>query len=105
VEEAARPDTDGEERIDGAAPEQPVGQAERTGPVPAPKGARDEGAMVAEEMPATEPVLPPALQPMVQEVVPVVEMPPKEGPEQAAPNAVTGAVGVAPISEGGLNAK
>ena len=47
---------------------------ERTGPVPEPTEAGDEGATVAESV--VQPVLRPAL-----EVVPVVEMPPEDEPE------------------------
>ena len=73
-EGVARPDSGGEERTDGVAPEQPVGQVERTGPILEPTEARDEGAMVAESV--VQPVLRPT-----PEVVPVVEMPPEDEPE------------------------
>ena len=107
-EDAARLGTGGEERTDGVAPEQPVGQVERTGPVPEPTEARDEGAMMVESV--VQPVLRPAL-----EVVPVVEMPPEdepevrvlgqsEHPEQVTPNVTPGATGVAAAFEGGLDA-
>ena len=69
-EGVARPGTGLEDRTDGAAPEQPIGQVERTGPVPEPTEARDEGATVV------QPVLRSA-----SEVVPVVEMPPEDEPE------------------------
>ena len=107
-EGVARPGTGGEERTDEAVPEQPVGQVERTGPVPEPTEARDEGATVAESV--VQPVLRPA-----PEVVPVVEMTPEdesevmalrqsEGSEQIAPSTAPDAAGVAPSSEGGLDA-
>ena len=98
----ARPDTGGEERTDGAEPEQPVGQVERTGPVPEPMEARDEGALMVES------VVQPVLQ-LAPELVPamelVVEMLLKEEPEvmvlgrsgdseQVAPSTAPGAVGV-----------
>ena len=79
-EDAARPGTGGGERTDGAAPEQPVGQVERTGPAPEPTKARDEGATVVESV--VKPVLRPA--PEVVPVVPVLEMPPKDEPEVMA---------------------
>ena len=47
---------------------------ERTGPVPEPTEARDEGATVVESV--VQPVLRPA-----PETVPVVEMPPEDEPE------------------------
>src|SRR6185503_3167132 len=104
--DATRPGTGGEERTDGAALEQPVGQVERGGPVPEPTEARDEGATVVESV--VKPVLRPA--PEVVPVVPVVEMIPKdepevmalrqsEGPEQIALSTAPDAAGVAPSSE------
>jgi hypothetical protein len=73
-EDATRPGTCGEERTDGAAMDRPVGQVERTSPVPEPTEVRDEGAMVVESV--VQPVPRPA-----PEVVPVVEMPPEDEPE------------------------
>ena len=81
---------------------------ERTGPVPVPTEAGDEGATVAESV--VQPVLRPTL-----EVVPVVEMPPEDEPEvrvlgqsedpkRIAPNIAPGATGVAAAFEGGLDA-
>jgi len=104
-EGVARPDTRGEERTNAAAPDRPVGQVERTGPVPEPTEARDEGAMVVESV--VQPVLRPA-----SEVVPVVEMPPEdepearvlgqsEDPERVAPNIAPGAAGVALMPDKG----
>ena len=100
-EGVARPDSGGEERTDGAAPEQPVGQVERTGPIPEPMEARDEGATMVESVvqPAPEVVQP------VPEAVPAEEMPPDEEPEvpglgqseapgQVAPSSASGAAGV-----------
>ena len=107
-EGVARPGTGLEERTDKAAPEQPIGQVERTGPVPEPTEARDEGATVVESV--VQPVLWAA-----PEAVPVVEMPPEdelqvrvlgqsEDPERVAPNIAPGATGVAASFEGGLDA-
>ena len=39
--------------------ERPVGQVERVGPVPEPEEARDEGATMVAELPATKPVVVP----------------------------------------------
>ena len=107
-EGAARPATGGEKRADGVAPEQPVGQVERTSPVPEAMEARDEGATVVESV--VQPVLRPA-----PEAVPVVEMPSEdepevrvlgqsEDPERVTPNIATGATGAAAFFEGGLDA-
>jgi len=76
-EDAAQPGTGREVRTDGAAPEQPVGQAERTGPVPEPTDARDEGATVVESVVLLVPRPAP-------EVVPMVEMPPEDEREVGA---------------------
>ena len=110
-EDAARASTSGEKRTDGAAPKQPIGRVGRTGPIPEPTEARDEGATVVESMVHLAPeVVQPA-----PEVVPVVEMPPEDepevmaleqsdDPERVVPNTAPGAAGVAPSWEGGLNA-
>ena len=107
-EGTTRPDIGGEERTGGAAPEQPIGQVERTGPVPEPTEARDEGATVVESV--VQSVLWAA-----PEAVPVVEMPPEdelevrvlgqsEVPERVTPSTAPGATGVAASFEGGLDA-
>ena len=107
-EDAARPGTGGEERTDGAASEQPIGQVERMDPVPKPMEARDEGATVVESV--VQLVLRPA-----PEAVPVVETPPEdepkvrvlgqsEDPERAAPSTTPSATGIATSFEGGLDA-
>ena len=111
-EDATRPGTGGEERTDWAAPEQPVGQVERTGPVPEPIEARDEAAMMVESV--VQPVLQLAPE-VVPAMEPVVEMLLKEepevmvlgisgDPEQVSPSTTLGAVGVAPSFEDGLDA-
>jgi hypothetical protein len=110
-EDAARPNTGGEEKADGAASEQPVGQVERGGSVSVPTEAGNVGAtMTVAETLLVEPVAEPTvmmLEPAAPLVEPMVE-PQLEGPREAALNAALGEASasghVAVVSIGNLGA-